>query len=71
MATACFEWGYAAIVAAMTARAGNVQLLHTPEHEAFFLDATVRAGLINSPHGIIDDNSDGFPRTLGRRYNTL
>ncbi|MGB0966923.1 MAG: glutamate cyclase domain-containing protein [Halocynthiibacter sp.] len=59
---ACSNWGCTAIVAAMAARAGNAKLLHTPEREALLLDTMVRAGLINSTHGIIDDSVDGFPR---------
>lgn len=59
---ACSNWGCTAIVAAMAMRAGNAKLLHTPEREALLLDVMVRNGLINSTHGIIDDNVDGFPR---------
>ncbi len=59
---ACSNWGCTAIVAAIAARAGNATLLHTPEREALLLDTMVANGLINSTHGIVDDNVDGFPR---------
>ncbi len=59
---ACSNWGCTAIAAAMAARAGNTRLLHTPEREALLLDTMVANGLINSTHGIVDDNVDGFPR---------
>lgn len=59
---ACSNWGCTAITAAMAARAKNSNLLHTPEREALLLDAMVANGLINSTHGLVDDNVDGFPR---------
>lgn len=59
---ACSNWGCTAIAAAMAARAGDAKLLHTPEREALLLDTMVANGLINSTHGIVDDNVDGFPR---------
>ncbi|WP_156121811.1 hypothetical protein [Halocynthiibacter namhaensis] len=37
-------------------------LQRTPEREALLLGMILRAGLINSAHGIIDDSVDGFPR---------
>ena len=59
---ACSNWGCTAIAAAMAARAGDARLLHTPEREALLLDTMVANGLINSTHGLVDDNVDGFPR---------
>ncbi|WP_050604445.1 glutamate cyclase domain-containing protein [Ruegeria sp. 6PALISEP08] len=59
---ACSNWGCTAIAAAMAARASNAKLLHTPDHEALLLDTMVANGLINSTHGIVDDNVDGFTR---------
>ncbi|WP_420583710.1 glutamate cyclase domain-containing protein [Ruegeria sp.] len=59
---ACSNWGCTAIAAAMAARAGHAGLLHTPEREALLLDTMVANGLINSTHGVVDDNVDGFPR---------
>ncbi|WP_343563615.1 glutamate cyclase domain-containing protein [Kiloniella sp. b19] len=59
---ACSNWGCTAIVAAMAARTGRAKLLHTPEREALLLDTMVANGLINSTHGLVDDNVDGFPR---------
>ncbi len=59
---ACSNWGCTAIVAAMAARTGQADLLHTPEREALLLDTMVANGLINSTHGIVDDSVDGFPR---------
>ena len=59
---ACSNWGCTAIAAAMAARTGNARLLHTPEREALLLDASVTAGLVNSAHGIVDDNVDGISR---------
>ena len=46
----------------MAARTGQAKLLHTPEREALLLDTMVANGLINSTHGLVDDNVDGFPR---------
>lgn len=59
---ACSNWGCTAIAAAMAARTGNAKLLHTPEREALLLDTMTANGLINSTHGLVDDNVDGFPR---------
>ncbi|MES0827147.1 glutamate cyclase domain-containing protein [Ruegeria sp. SCP11] len=59
---ACSNWGCTAIAAAMAARAGNANLLHTPGREALLLDTMVSNGLINSTHGVVDDSVDGFPR---------
>ncbi len=59
---ACSNWGCTAIAAAMAARAGSAKLLHTPGREALLLDTMVAQGLINSTHGLVDDNVDGIPR---------
>lgn len=59
---ACSNWGCTAIAAAMAARTGDTRLLHTPEAEGRLLDCMVANGLINSTHGIVDDNVDGIAR---------
>ncbi len=59
---ACSNWGCTAITAAMAARTGDARLLHTPEAEGRLLDCMVANGLINSTHGIVDDNVDGIAR---------
>jgi hypothetical protein len=59
---ACSNWGCTAIVAAMAARRGDAKLLHTPVREALLLDTMVANGLINSTHGVVDDQVDGLPR---------
>ncbi|MEM7120275.1 MAG: glutamate cyclase domain-containing protein [Pseudomonadota bacterium] len=62
VSAACSNWGCTAIVAAMAARTGNARLLHTPEAEGRLLDCMVANGLINSTHGVVDDNVDGIAR---------
>ena len=59
---ACSNWGCTAIAAAIAARQQNAALLHTPEREALLLDTMVANGLINSTHGVVDDNVDGMSR---------
>lgn len=54
------NWGCTAIVAAMAARVGDRRVLHTPDAERRLLDVMTAEGLINSTHGIIDDNVDGI-----------
>ncbi len=54
------NWGCTAIVAAMAARLGDRRILHTPEAERRLLDVMTAEGLINSPHGIVDDHVDGI-----------
>ena len=58
---ACSNWGCSAIAAAMAARTGDRQLLHTPEREKTLLLRGVDVGLINSPDGIVDPNVDAIP----------
>ena len=59
---ACSNWGCTAIAAGMVARTGDARLLHTPDSESRLLDCMVASGLINSTHGIVDDNVDGIAR---------
>lgn len=62
LTAAVSNWGCTALCAAMAAREGNSNLLHTPEREAFLLDRMVQLGLINSAHGVVDANVDGVAR---------
>ncbi len=60
LTAAVSNWGCAAVVAAMGARTGDARLLHTAVSERRLLDVMTAEGLINSTHGIIDDNVDGM-----------
>lgn len=60
LTAAVSNWGCTAIAAAMAARTGDRRLLHTPTAERRLLDVMTAEGLINSTHGIVDDNVDGI-----------
>lgn len=65
------NWGCYAIVACLAALLGNMDLLHTPEMEAFLQRRGVELGLINSPAGRVDPNVDNIPLAAHQAVVTL
>ncbi|WP_353152958.1 glutamate cyclase domain-containing protein [Pollutimonas bauzanensis] len=57
---ACSNWGCTAITAALAARIGKYEILHTPELESRLLHRGVDVGLINSMDNVVDANVDGI-----------
>ena len=60
LTAAVSNWGCTAVAAAVAARTGDQRVLHTPGAERRLLDVMVAEGLINSTHGVVDDNVDGI-----------
>jgi D-glutamate cyclase len=55
------NWGCYAIVAGMAILKGDSSILHTAGAERRLLEASARAGLIDSVSGCVDDGVDGLP----------